>query len=521
MGFLIAGLALAASMSAGADEAPQRGGILTFAVSAVDPPSYDIHATALYQAVHLLSPHYSTLLKLDPANYPAVIGDLAESWTVSPDQRTFTFRLRPNITFHDGSPLTALDVKASYDRIRNPPQGVVSVRQGQFAIIDTIETPDPLTVVIRLKSPSRSMIYAFAVPWNAIYSAAKLREDPRWPATHVMGSGPYRFVEHVSGSHWVGARFDGYFKPGLPYLDGFRAVFTRGAAMINAIQGGQVDGEFRSITPGDRDRLTQAMGERIVIRESSWISPLVIIFNTEKKPFDDPRVRRALSLAVDRWQASEVLSRQSFLRAVGGFLRPGSALAAREADLVEWPGFAHDPAPSRIEARRLLREAGVERLSFKLTNRDITNLYLPAAVFLIDQWRRIGVTVEHLPVPEPSYQAAQTSGNFDVMLSGDGDAVDEPDFQLVRYQSADVTPANRGRYVDRTLDTLYERQRLLPDEARYQAVRDFETRMMQQAYIVPMLWWHRIVALSPRVRNWHMSPSHLINQDLEAVWLAR
>jgi peptide/nickel transport system substrate-binding protein len=107
------------------------------------------------------------------------------------------------------------------------------------------------------------------------------------------------------------------------------------------------------------------------------------------------------------------------------------------------------------------------------------------------------------------------------MLSGDGDAVDEPDFQLVRYQSADVTPANRGRYIDRALDDLYERQRLLPDAERYQAVRAFETRMMEQAYIVPVLWWHRIIALSPKVRNWWMSPSHLINQDLEAVWLAR
>ena len=151
-----AGLAIVAACAARADDAPQRGGTLTFAVAAVDPPSYDIHATALYQAVHLLSPHYSTLLKLDPAHYPALIGDLAESWTVSPDQQTFTFRLRPNIRFHDGSPLTAADVKASYDRIRNPPPGVVSVRQGQFAIIDAIDTPDPLTVVIRLKSPSRS-----------------------------------------------------------------------------------------------------------------------------------------------------------------------------------------------------------------------------------------------------------------------------------------------------------------------------------------------------------------------------
>jgi peptide/nickel transport system substrate-binding protein len=107
------------------------------------------------------------------------------------------------------------------------------------------------------------------------------------------------------------------------------------------------------------------------------------------------------------------------------------------------------------------------------------------------------------------------------MLAGEGDAIDEPDFQLVRYQSADVTPANRGRYVDRTLDQLYDRQRLLPDAERYQVVRQFEARMLEQAYIVPLLWWHRMVALSPKVKGWYMAPSHLINQDLEQVWLAR
>ena len=519
IGYLVAAVMLVAGMAPRAEE-PQRGGTLTFAVSAVDPPSYDIHATALYQGVHLLSPHYSTLLKINPEKYPELVGDLARSWTVE-DNQTFTFTLHPNIKFHDGSPLTSEDIKASYDRIRNPPPGVVALRQGQFAIIERIDTPDPLTVVIRLKAPSRSMIYAFALPWNAIYSAALLRQDSRAPATKVMGSGPYKFVEHVTGSHWTGARFEGYFKPGLPYLDGFRAVFTRGAAMINAIQGGQVDGEFRSVTPQDRDRLKQAMGDRIVIQEMPWISPLVLTFNSERKPFDDPRVRRALSLAIDRWQASEVLSRQTFVRAVGGFMRPGAALAAKDEDLVKFPGFSHDIAANRAEARRLLQEAGHEKLTFKLTNRDITNLFVPAAVFLIDQWRRIGVTVEHAPVPEAAYQAAQSSGNFEAMLAGEGDAIDEPDFQLVRYQSADVTPANRGRYVDRTLDQLYDRQRLLPDAERYQVVRQFEARMLEQAYIVPLLWWHRMVALSPKVKGWYMAPSHLINQDLEQVWLAR
>jgi peptide/nickel transport system substrate-binding protein len=517
---LVAGI-LALVPPAARAETPQRGGTLIFAVNAVDPPTYDCHASALFSIPHLLSPHYSTLLRIDPENYPEVMGDAAESWTVAPDWTSYSFRLRDDIRFHDGTKLTSEDVKATYDRIRNPPPGVVSVRQGTVSVIDTIETPDPRTVTFRLKTPSRSLLYAFALPWNCLYSAARLRDDPKFPATHIMGSGPFRFVEHATGAYWKGERFDGYYKPGRPYLDGFQAVFTQGAALINALQGGQVLADFRSITPANKERLVQAMGDRIRIVESPWITPLMITFNTARKPFDDPRVRRALSLAVDRWAGAELLSRQTFMRYVGGYLRPGYELAAREEDLVKMPGFSRDIAASRAEARRLLHEAGAEQLSFKLASRAITNLFTPGGVFLIDQWRQIGVNAELQDLAEPAYNEAQATGGFEVMLAGEGDAVDEPDFQLIRYISADIAPANRARYIDRTLDQLYDRQRLLPEDERYQAVRQFEARMLDEAYIVPLLWWHRIVALSPKVKGWHMGPSHLISQDLETVWLER
>ncbi len=92
-------------------------------------PSYDCHSWTTFTAMQPLAPHYSTLLKFDTPNYPQVTGDLAASWEVAPDGLTYTFRLKPDITFHDGSPLTATDVKASYDRLRAPPPGVISVRQ--------------------------------------------------------------------------------------------------------------------------------------------------------------------------------------------------------------------------------------------------------------------------------------------------------------------------------------------------------------------------------------------------------
>jgi len=166
------------------------------------------------------------------------------------------------------------------------------------------------------------MVYAFANPFNCVYSAAKLKENPLYPVRNVMGTGPFRLVEHVAGSHWSGERFKDYFKPGLPYLDGFKGVFTQGAALINALQGGQIMADFRSVTTADRDRLVAALGDKITVQESPWLNVLLVTFNTQKKPFDDARVRRALSLAIDRWKASEVLRRSSIMRYVGRVSAP-------------------------------------------------------------------------------------------------------------------------------------------------------------------------------------------------------
>ena len=167
-----------------AAETPKNGGTLTFAVTA-EAPSTDCHAITTYAAVHVLAPHYSLLLKVDPDNYPKLKPDLAESWSVSPDGLTYTFKIRPNVVFHDGSPLTSKDVQASFDRIRNPPAGVVSIRKELFADIMSIATPDPATVVMKIKEPDASFLGTLALPYNCVYSAAKLAEDANFPVAEL------------------------------------------------------------------------------------------------------------------------------------------------------------------------------------------------------------------------------------------------------------------------------------------------------------------------------------------------
>src|SRR6185312_4174958 len=130
----LAVVTVAPAADKGATPTPKRGGTLVFAVES-EPANYDCHANVSFAFLHPIAPHYSTLLKFDADNYPAVVGDVAESWTVSPDKRVYTFKLRGGVLFHDGTPLTSADVKASYERIVHPPEGVFSARQATYTAI--------------------------------------------------------------------------------------------------------------------------------------------------------------------------------------------------------------------------------------------------------------------------------------------------------------------------------------------------------------------------------------------------
>lgn len=511
-------LALGTASLAQSGQTPQRGGILSFAVGA-EPPTYDLHQTGTFAVMHRLAPHYSTLLAYEPGNYPNIVGDLAESWQISPDLRTYTFRIHSNVRFHDGTRLTSEDVRVSYERLRNPPPGVKSDRQPAFTHIDTIQTPDERTIIFRMKKVDASMMDTFASPWNSIHSAARLREDPNFPVRNVMGSGPFRFMEHVAGSHWVGARFDGYFKPGRPYLDGFRAITMSPSAMVNALSGRQILAEFRGFTPNERDRIVRSLGEEARVQESSWMLHMILSFNCEKPPFNDARVRRALSLALDRWGGSANLSRISQLGAVGGLVRPGSVWSATPEEMQRWPGYGRDVAANRAEARRLLREAGHENLSFTLLNRN-HQPYVTSGIFVIDQLRQIGVRVEHQQVELAAWYAAQGSGGFEVMVDSFTQFSDDPTNVLVKYISMDRASVATQRMQDRELDQLFDQQaEEIDPTVRKQILRRFEDRAMQQSYAVPLLWWQRIVVMNARVQGWSMAPTHMIYQDLGDVWI--
>src|SRR3546814_509172 len=183
---------------------PQYGGILKYVVPA-EPPSFDGHRETTFALIHPIAPFYSLLIRVNPAN-PSdptdFVCDLCVGEVPKPTNggKTYTFKLREGVKFHDGTPLTSKDVKASFDRIVFPPKGVASARKAFYTMVESIEAPDDLTVVFNLKYPSGAFIPSVAIPYNFIYSKAKLDKDQHWYEQHVMGSGPFKFKQRVPGS---------------------------------------------------------------------------------------------------------------------------------------------------------------------------------------------------------------------------------------------------------------------------------------------------------------------------------
>jgi peptide/nickel transport system substrate-binding protein len=510
--------------SSAAQDKPRSGGELVFPVPS-EMPSYDGHRESTFGLIHPVAPHYNTLLRVDPTDPSGTkpIGDLAESWTMSKDGLTYSFKLRRGVKFHDGSEMTSKDVKASYDKIIFPPAGVASERQGSYAVVEAVEAPDPYTVRFRLKWTAASFLSSLASPWNFIYKGDILAKDPHWYEKNIMGTGPFLFVEHVKGSHWVGKKNPNYWDKGKPYLDGFRALFIKAdAAQVAAIRGERAHIQFRSFSAADRDSLKAALGDKIRVQESPWDCILMVTLNHEKKPFDDKRVRRALTLALDRWEASKNLSKIAIVKEVAGVQVPGTPYAAPPEELSKLAGYWKDINASRAEARRLLKEAGAEGLAFTFKNRGTPMPYEPLAIWMIDQWRQIGLNVKQEVIESAAYFGMLRRGEHEVAMDFQCGYIVEPDLDMYKFLSVDQNPANYCRCKDPVLDELYLKQaRALDVEERKKYIRQFEKRLLdEEVHSFMTLQWHRIIPHSSKVRGWQITPSHYLNNQLDTVWLA-
>ncbi len=523
---LLALFAISATPSAAGAESPQRGGELRF-VFASRIPSFDAHKETTFGVIHPLAPFYSLLLRVNPDNPQAsndLVCDLCAGGVPMPTDggTRYTFSLVNNARFHDGTPLTAHDVVATFRKIIFPPPGISSARRASFRMVESVSAPDDYTVEFRLKFPSATFLPALASPFNWIYSRRDLdRHGYLWHQDNINGSGPFIFEEHRPSAFVTGRRNPDYHRAGRPYLDGFRALHaTRMQTSVQAIRSDHAAIEFRGFSPRSRDALVSALGDRVVVQESDWNCVLLATPNHRRKPFDDPRVRRALSLALDRRGGSAYLSKVTIVRTVGGVVFPHHPLAATADELRGLAGFGADLDASRAEARRLLAAAGAAGLEFELVNRGIEQPYRVVGAWLVDQWATIGLQVSQRVESTPEYfRTLRETRDFDVAVDFNCPSVVNPIADASKYLGS--AEDNYAGFVDGELEALYERMLRSTDvDEERRLMRAFERRALdQQAHEIVTLWWHRIVPHRAYVKGWKISPSHHLNQQLENVWI--
>ena len=524
----IFGLAwLSAAQPLGAAETPKRGGVLTFLIPADAPPSFDGHRENSFANVHSVAPFYSNLIRANPENPSSTTDFVCDLCTAMPQPtdggKTYTFTIRQGVKFHDGSPLSAEDVAASWKKIVFPPEGVISARgAGYAAMIDSIEATGPSTVTFRLKQATNAFLPALADPYAWIYSKAKLDKDIHWYEKNIDGSGPFKFVAYETGQSIRGVRNPDYYQPGLPYLDGFIGIYAdKQATRLDALRADRAAIEFRGFPPSVRDELKTALGDQLAVQESDWNCGTLVFPNHKKKPFDDVRVRRALTLAIDRWHGAPALAKIANVRTVGGIVFPGSPLAATKDELEKLAGYWPDIEKSRAEAKRLLKEAGQEGLSFELLNRNIDQPYKYNGSWLVDEWSKIGLKVTQRVVPTGPWFETMRAGNFEAAVYGNCQSVVNPLVDVQRYLPYTVEAQNFGFYEDPDEIALYEKMIAETDPAaQRRLMRQFEKDVLDdKAHAIFLLWWYRSVLHRSYVKGWKINPSHYVNQDLATVWL--
>src|SRR5580693_5763663 len=238
---VVAGPTMAANT---AELTPKYGGTLTYMIPADAPPSLDLHREATYALVHAVAPFYSVLMRVNPENPSDTTQFVCDLCTAIPtptdDGKTYTFKIRTDVKFHDGSPLSAADVASSWHEIIFPRPRVLSARQNWYSVVDSVDSPDPTTVVFKLKYATSTFLPSLADPYAFIYPKAILDKDPHWFEQNVMGSGPFKFVAYDIGQEIKGERNPDYYHKGLPYLDGFIGIFAeKQVVRVEAIHSGR------------------------------------------------------------------------------------------------------------------------------------------------------------------------------------------------------------------------------------------------------------------------------------------
>jgi len=471
---------------------PKRGGTLRYGIT-MRPPHFDVHQSGTINNLGAQGCMFDNLIRHDPRDSgKTIIPDLAHSWEISKDGRTYTFLLRKGVQFHDGAELTADDVKATFDRIAKPPQGISIPRSVLFRAVGEITAPDKYTVQFKLSEPRASsfMMAAIASGWNVVVRKKTL-EDNGYnlrKVPDIPGTGPFRTVKYVENETRVLEKNPDYWNKGLPYLDGvqFFSLLPFSSDLGSAILSNRVD-YSRIVDPVTARKAKQTPGMSATAFNQSVIQGTWV--NNRKKPFDDPRVRRAVHLAFDRPVLVDVVKDVAPMR-VGGFIYPFSDFATPPAELAKRIGYQEDPSAALKEARALLAAAGyangIKGLDFLV--RDVASFKLWAQAIQAMLAEGLKVECNLRTVVESVWFDDTARGNFDLAVGAIVSTLLDPsDYFNAWYRTGG--PQNYSFWHNEKFDALVPQIDAEVDPAkRLKLIREAEAIMEQDPPVLPVAW---------------------------------
>ncbi|MDQ2786804.1 MAG: ABC transporter substrate-binding protein [Chloroflexota bacterium] len=337
------------------DPNPKRGGTLTMAFG-VTTSNYDMQQGA---ASSVLCHLYNNLIRLNLVDgLKTIVPDVAQRWDVSPDGLIYTFKLRSGVLFHDGTPLTSADVVATYNRMIFPPQGVVSLLKDRYSAVTKVEAVDPLTARFTLKQPSAIFLLILTDTTQAIYSKKTLDANNNDLRTVEVapGTGPFMFKEYKASEKWTFVKNPNYWNKDLPYLDSLAlihvpALSDRGTAVLT----GQADLSW-NVSKETWDEGAKHP-DTIKTNRVGNFGAYQVIINAKVKPFDDPRVRRAINLALNKQGLIQAFITQEQID-LSRWAPHGGEFATPREVIATLPGYRPDKTQDIADAKKLLADAG-------------------------------------------------------------------------------------------------------------------------------------------------------------------
>jgi peptide/nickel transport system substrate-binding protein len=490
------------------------------------PASMSIHEEATYSVTVPIMGVMNNLVLFrqdqEQNSMDNIVPDLAESWSWSEDGKELTFKLRQEVKWHDGKPFTAADVKCTMDLLQGKAQDRFrgNPRKEWYNNVSEVVVNGNHEAVFKLERPQPALLMLLASGYSPIYPC---HVSPQQMRLHPIGTGPFKFVEFKPNEYIRVVKNPDYWKPGRPYLGAieYKIVPNRSTAILGFVAGNfDMTWPYHITAPLLRDLKNQAPNAICEMKTQNGTSNLLL--NREKPPFDNPELRKALALAIDRQAFIDILTEGQ--AKIGGAMLPSpEGLWGMPDEMLRTiPGYGDDVEKNRADARKIMEKLGYgpnKRLQVTVSTRNVPSFRDPA-VILIDQLKHVYVDGVLETVESANWHSKVMRKDYTIAQNGTGSGVDDPDQQFFENYACG-SPRNYSAYCNPELDKKFVEQSTMTDqEKRKKLVWEIDKKL-QEDQARPIIFHTRnATCLQPHVKGVTLMVNSIYNGwRFEDVWL--